>query len=507
MTITISLPSNLAQAFAFTLAGETYGFNIITHPAAYTGTGGNLNITVGIDPTSANANDMIIPLQNVIATMNNLTPIQNNVTPALIGQTNPSQGQIDFESKLLEEMLQTFGLVPSYLETNSEFGYTHSSDGANNSFDVDAGTDAVIGTSDDVRGDDDNLNWFRKSNNDPFTIDATVDKTTYSRDLADLPSGHNFSTTPSRDVANALGYTNTESVMEIIYLGSTRRSLIHDEVAGLKYAMSGLDETAGTADDYTFTLSYAGQTTSANIVIDFDDSKTDFSKTTMNNFLSLLATDHVKLSSSISIYFNTKSSVDPNFCYFNTAALPVELKKFDVVKNDNHAQIDWITASEVNHSRFEVERKTEYSEWQTFETVYSTTELENGERHYSVIDNNFGQYGEYVYYRLKIVDNDESIEYSDSKVLKVDYEKVINARLSSNPVYSNTTLDLNLLKDEKIQISLYDTNGQFIFEKSINGWRGHNQILVGDLFIQRHGIYLMKITTGNYTKTIKTLQL
>ena len=36
-------------------------------------------------------------------------------------------------------------------------------------------------------------------------------------------------------------------------------------VAGLKYAMSGLDELSGTDDDYTFTLVYNGLTTSTEL--------------------------------------------------------------------------------------------------------------------------------------------------------------------------------------------------------------------------------------------------
>ncbi len=40
-----------------------------------------------------------------------------------------------------------------------------------------------------------------------------------------------------------------------------QRRLNHDDVATALYGMAGLDEIAGTPDDYTLGLSYAGLTT------------------------------------------------------------------------------------------------------------------------------------------------------------------------------------------------------------------------------------------------------
>jgi len=66
--------------------------------------------------------------------------------------------------------------------------------------------------------------------------------------------------------------------------------------------MSGFDETAGNADDYTVVLTDAGQDAGADIVIDFDDSMTAFAVT----FISGVGTatpDHGVITSS-SIFFH-----------------------------------------------------------------------------------------------------------------------------------------------------------------------------------------------------------
>lgn len=49
------------------------------------------------------------------------------------------------------------------------------------------GSVTIIGSADDVRGDDINLHWYRNGTNNPFVLAATVDFTTYSRTLGSLP--------------------------------------------------------------------------------------------------------------------------------------------------------------------------------------------------------------------------------------------------------------------------------------------------------------------------------
>jgi hypothetical protein len=152
-------------------------------------------------------------------------------------------------------------------------------EGSDGIFTFNPGVDGLVGSSDDIRGDDVNLNWFLKSTNNPFTIAGTIDSSTYTRNLIDLPTGHLYSANADRSVAASLGFSNTEAVMQQgSYSDEAQRTLSADDAATLRYAMSGLDEIQGTADDYTFTLVYAGMVSAggADIVFDFDSSKTGF---------------------------------------------------------------------------------------------------------------------------------------------------------------------------------------------------------------------------------------
>jgi hypothetical protein len=305
--VAIGLTARTASAAAFVFAGETYGVDVVTYPMGYAGTGGTLSISLGIDPTSAHATDMVISTQNAIYTWNGLSPTTGNLF--LGAANNIPTGHVDFESTLLHEMGHALGLAHPNLASESglsgaDRNYTKSTDGANNVYNINAGADGVIGSSDDLRGDDVNLNYFPVANNNPFaSLPATIDSTTFSRDTSNLPGGHNYAANGDRDVAALLGYADTESVMQQgAFYDEAQRTLTAEDVAGIRYAMSGLDETQGTADDYTLLLTYAGLTTAADIVIDFDDSMAGFAATWISG--SSIDATHWHITSA-PIYFNT----------------------------------------------------------------------------------------------------------------------------------------------------------------------------------------------------------
>ena len=308
-----------SEGFAgtFIFAGELNGVDLVAHPASYTGQGGTLTVRVCIVPNSANAAVMEIPVQNNINIYNRLQPTTGNLVSG--GNNNIPSGQVvDFESVALHELGHCIGLA--HVNAASESGltgnnqnYTKATDGSNNLFDIGAGADGTIGSNDDVRGDDVNLHWYRKSNNNPFTIDNTVDSSTYARDLSDLPTGHNFATNADRTVAINLGYPSTEAVMQqLTFFDEAQRTLTHDDVATLRYAASGKNEVAGNNDDYTINLEYGGiNNSNCDINLKFDNSQTGFAVCQAGGSF-LPGSEHIRITSA-NIFFNTGFS-----WFFNT---------------------------------------------------------------------------------------------------------------------------------------------------------------------------------------------
>ena len=304
---TLSLGARDANAFAYIFAGEGLGVNIVTHAKGYTGAGGMITVSVGIDPTSSFAAQMLIPTQNVVNTWNGKLPTTGNLIPGGIGA-----GQVDFESVLLHEVGHAIGLAHTNAASESGLAgaaqnYTRATDGANNVFNVNPGPDGIIGSADDIRGDDVNLNYFRIADNNPFATNlGIVDSTTYSRDIANLPAGDSYSANPDRAVAAALGFLDTEAVMQQgSFTGEIQRTLGADDVAGLLYAQAGIDGIFGTADDYILTLDFLGLTATADIIIDFDNNETGFAESQSTG--GFIGVNDIAITGS-QIFFNSNQS-------------------------------------------------------------------------------------------------------------------------------------------------------------------------------------------------------
>lgn len=273
LAVAMALPGP-AIAGAFIFAGDANGLDVITHPSGYFGQGGTLYVEVCVAADTADARVIPTSALNVAKEFNLLTPSSPNLVFG--GANDIPSNAIDFESLTLHEIGHCVGLAHPNLATESglpqaERDYTKTTTGANATYDLDAGGDAILGSADDVRGDDTNLHWFEVDVNNPLQLVATPEAGTYTRDVAQLPAGDTFVANADRDVAAALGFPNTEAAMQQgQFFDEDQRRLTADDVNTLRMAMTGLDETSGTADDYEMRLIYGGvrnETSGCDIVI------------------------------------------------------------------------------------------------------------------------------------------------------------------------------------------------------------------------------------------------
>jgi hypothetical protein len=267
LLLVASLTPPAAYAGAYVFADEATP-DEVTHARVYTGVGGALAtpLTICIDNSinpalAAQAEGAVI---KAVGTYNRLRSIPNN-NLAFNTNTDFPSGQVDFESTLLHEMGHCQGLAHPNHATESGIAEpgrngTKSAVGVNTVFDQNAGVDTRHGSSDDVRADDVNLHWYIRNQNNPGLLPAVFDTTTMIRALTALPSGHLFAANADRDVMNALGFANTEAVMQQgAVFGEAQRHLQHDDVTTLRLARAGLDRVQGNADDYSYQLQYVGQ--------------------------------------------------------------------------------------------------------------------------------------------------------------------------------------------------------------------------------------------------------
>lgn len=161
----------------------------------------------------------------------------------------------------------------------------------------------------------------------------------------------------------------------------------------------------------------------------------------------------------------TELTTAGNYTYYVAPEfpLPVELTTFEATQEGRNIKLQWETKTEVNSNMYEVERSavstsTGARTWNKIGEV-SASGTTTTPSQYSFVDNKL-QSGKYAY-RLKIVDNDGTYEYSkevESEIaLPKDYAISQNY---PNPFNPSTRIDYQLPFDSKVTIELYGITGE-----------------------------------------------
>jgi hypothetical protein len=146
------------------------------------------------------------------------------------------------------------------------------------------------------------------------------------------------------------------------------------------------------------------------------------------------------------------------------SVLPIKLSDFSAALLINHTvSLTWVTQQELNASRFVIERSTDGLKWETAGIVKATGNTSNTIK-YSFVDMNPTDGANY--YRLKLVDLDESFEYSIIKTVQHTASKNIN--VYPNPVQSFVYVSVPV-SNTATTVRLLNTTGQVLQERTTNG--------------------------------------
>ncbi|MBK7629539.1 MAG: T9SS type A sorting domain-containing protein [Ignavibacteriales bacterium] len=184
--------------------------------------------------------------------------------------------------------------------------------------------------------------------------------------------------------------------------------------------------------------------------------------------------------------------------------LPVELTSFTAEPFCSTVSLNWQTATELNNQGFEIQRKLENSDWTTigFRAGQGTT----SEKTAYVFQDDISEISAIkFYYRLKQIDFNGTIEFSDEITVLNEPRDFKLYQNYPNPFNPSTTISYAIPITGLVKITIYNALGESI-KKLVNetkepgfysiNWNADNI---------NSGVYFLKIETNNFISTKKML--
>ena len=189
--------------------------------------------------------------------------------------------------------------------------------------------------------------------------------------------------------------------------------------------------------------------------------------------------------------------------------LPVELVSFTAKKKDSKDVIaEWKTVSEQNTSHFEIEVAKGNTDYQNGRFVkigeVASPGNSNSERSYNFTDTEAGKSG-VRYYRLKIVDKNNTFAYSP--VRPVIFSNEIQWQVYPNPSNGVYNFIYQLNQHENLTIKIYDVTGRQVKQINLSG-NGFVQKVQVDLKAAKYapGVYLLSAEAGEKKYSIRLIK-
>jgi hypothetical protein len=148
-------------------------------------------------------------------------------------------------------------------------------------------------------------------------------------------------------------------------------------------------------------------------------------------------------------------------CYSGLLVLPVKLKNFQTsLFQKNKVNVTWTTLNEENIKWIEIEKSATGNNFESFQKIPPKGNGSSSENTYSVIDNTC--FNGTNFYRIKFLDNDGQITYSDIKTEVISNIEKISMQ------YNESFININISdKPNNYLLKIFDTDGKLVFSKSI----------------------------------------
>lgn len=177
---------------------------------------------------------------------------------------------------------------------------------------------------------------------------------------------------------------------------------------------------------------------------------------------------------------------------------PVSLLDFRAnLKNDN-VLLNWKTTNHYNFSHFIVEKSID-ARYYSDAVVIVAPESTSAENSYGYNDNLHNSINKTVYYRLKMVDVNGKISYSETRMVRLTEENNIQVSTFPNPATNELHVNIpNEWQEKTVTYEIYSSTGVLI-----KRYQNKQAAQVQQLNVQQlnNGNYILKVNNGSNGKT------
>ncbi len=203
----------------------------------------------------------------------------------------------------------------------------------------------------------------------------------------------------------------------------------------------------------------------------------------------------IALSSFLSLIVNAQTS--------NSEAIPEDLITFNGTSENAKAILTWQIAKNEVYTLFEVEKSMDGVSFSTNGIVFTSDK--NGIESYK-FKNNIEE-NEVNYFRLKVIDNNQSAYYS--KIISVKGAATntkASLSLLQNPITHNLSLNYTATKEGMHNVEVYTLSGLKIYTTKVLCNKGENALQVQLDNVISNGNYIVSIPDEKGSNTLQFIK-
>lgn len=186
------------------------------------------------------------------------------------------------------------------------------------------------------------------------------------------------------------------------------------------------------------------------------------------------------------------------------AILPVSLLNFAVNYNNGVANLSWTTAQEINLDRYQVYRSIDGINFQPIGSLVSRNSL--AEQKYVYADNKLPADAAVVYYKLGMIDKDNSQKFSNIVSVKINASYTPQEMtIFPNPSSTNAQLRFKAGAASTATILIYDASGKMIMHQQATILAGNNNVSLNNITQLNEGMYTVKMVTAKAAYSTKLI--